>query len=359
MKRTLLTAALLFVGTTLANSQDATGIKAFSKVDFVSGTQVILFEDFLDDAIGDFPDGWDTNVSAEVVTIEGKPGHWLMPTGGGVFTPMLTEPLPDYFTFEFDVLASSTFTAGTPLSTSFAEMPGATPLVSWHGANNRYTYTVNPTGIYNSDHRRDGNAEGGVQVLGEAFAGKNEGVAHVAAWRTKERMRVYVNDQKVWDIPRAMVPTGTYDRILFYLPGVDDANQYFITNIRLAVGAPDTRNRLLTEGRWTTHGILFDVNSDRIRGESYGALKEIAGVLNEDPALKVNIIGHTDSDGEETSNLDLSKRRAAAVKSVLAADFGVAADRMETDGRGESEPAESNDTAAGKANNRRVEFVKT
>jgi outer membrane protein OmpA-like peptidoglycan-associated protein len=121
---------------------------------------------------------------------------------------------------------------------------------------------------------------------------------------------------------------------------------------------PDTRNRLLTEGKWVTHGILFDVNSDRIRGESYGTLKEIAAVLKENPAVRVRIVGHTDSDGDDASNLDLSRRRAAAVKTALAAEFGIESARMETEGRGESEPAAGNDTAAGKANNRRVEFLK-
>ena len=90
-----------------------------------------------------------------------------------------------------------------------------------------------------------------------------------------------------------------------------------MSNVRLAVGAPDTRNKLLTQGKWVTNGILFDVNSDRIRAESYGTLKEVAGVLTENADLKVQIVGHTDSDGEAAANLDLSRRRAASVKAVL------------------------------------------
>lgn len=133
---------------------------------------------------------------------------------------------------------------------------------------------------------------------------------------------------------------------------------YFLSNLRLAVGAPDTRNKLMTEGKWVTHGILFDVNSDKIKGESYGTLKAIATVLKESADLKVTIIGHTDSDGDDAKNLDLSKRRAASVKAMLATEFGIDAGRMETDGKGETQPADKNDTAAGKANNRRVEYVK-
>ena len=60
------------------------------------------------------------------------------------------------------------------------------------------------------------------------------------------------------------------------------------------MGAPDTRNKLLTEGKWVTHGILFDVNSDRVKPESYGALKEIVNVLTENGEVKIQVVGHTD-----------------------------------------------------------------
>jgi outer membrane protein OmpA-like peptidoglycan-associated protein len=84
----------------------------------------------------------------------------------------------------------------------------------------------------------------------------------------------------------------------------------------------------------------------------------MATVLKENADLKVKIVGHTDADGNDASNLELSKQRAAAVKAELAKEFGIDETRMETDGKGESEPIDKNDTAAGKANNRRVEFIK-
>jgi outer membrane protein OmpA-like peptidoglycan-associated protein len=74
--------------------------------------------------------------------------------------------------------------------------------------------------------------------------------------------------------------------------------------------------------------------------------------------LKVKIVGHTDADGSDATNLELSKKRAASVKESLTKEFGIDASRMETDGKGESEPIDKNDTPAGKANNRRVEFIK-
>ena len=131
-----------------------------------------------------------------------------------------------------------------------------------------------------------------------------------------------------------------------------------VSNVRYAVGAPDTRSKLITEGRFSTTGILFDVNSDRIKASSEGTLKEIAQVLKENPTVKIKIIGHTDADGADAANQTLSEKRAVSVKNTLSADFGIAADRMTTEGKGESQPVDKNDTPQGKANNRRVEFLK-
>jgi len=118
------------------------------------------------------------------------------------------------------------------------------------------------------------------------------------------------------------------------------------------------RNKLMTEGKLVTYGIYFDVNKDVVKPESYGTLKEIAAILNEVPDVQVSIAGHTDSDGADAANLDLSKRRAAAVKKELVNSFGVNGDRLVTDGLGESQPVAPNDSPANKALNRRVEFIK-
>jgi Outer membrane protein and related peptidoglycan-associated (lipo)proteins len=73
---------------------------------------------------------------------------------------------------------------------------------------------------------------------------------------------------------------------------------------------------------------------------------------------KVNIVGHTDADGKDADNLILSKRRAESVKANLVKNFGIDASRLETDGKGASQPVDNNTTPEGKANNRRVEFIK-
>lgn len=131
-----------------------------------------------------------------------------------------------------------------------------------------------------------------------------------------------------------------------------------VSNIRVAVGAPDMRNKLLTEGKLVSYGIYFDVNKDVVKPESYSTLKEIAAVLSENPGVKVKIVGHTDSDGVDVANLDLSKRRSASVKNELVKTFGIDASRLESDGMGKTQPVAPNDSPANKALNRRVEFIK-
>jgi outer membrane protein OmpA-like peptidoglycan-associated protein len=86
-------------------------------------------------------------------------------------------------------------------------------------------------------------------------------------------------------------------------------------------------------------------------------IKEIAEVLKTSMETKVTIVGHTDSDGDAAKNLELSLKRANAVKNALSSDFSIESSRLLTDGKGETEPLLPNLNAVNKANNRRVEFI--
>ena len=100
--------------------------------------------------------------------------------------------------------------------------------------------------------------------------------------------------------------------------------------------------------------ILFKSGKAEFQDRTMPVLQNIAGILKEYPSSKFSIEGHTDSDGNDASNQKLSEERAAAVKNYLI-ENGIAADRLSSTGYGESKPIDSNKTAAGKANNRRVE----
>jgi OmpA family len=111
------------------------------------------------------------------------------------------------------------------------------------------------------------------------------------------------------------------------------------------------------DGKIALYGILFDFDKDVIKPESKPALDEIAALLNGKPDLKVKIVGHTDNQGMADYNLNLSKRRAASVVAALTGPYGIAADRLASEGMGASQPVDTNDTDAGRAKNRRVELV--
>ncbi len=100
--------------------------------------------------------------------------------------------------------------------------------------------------------------------------------------------------------------------------------------------------------------VSFDFNSAKIKPTFRPPLDKIADILIRYPRSQITIVGHTDSVGAEQYNLDLSSRRAISVADYLVSR-GVSADRLGTEGRGELEPRADNDTADGRALNRRVE----
>lgn len=102
-------------------------------------------------------------------------------------------------------------------------------------------------------------------------------------------------------------------------------------------------------------GVQFESGKDIIKVSSFGILNKVVDVMQRHSEFGLKISGHTDSQGRDDANLDLSKRRAAAVKKFIA-DHGIKEDRMESDGYGETVPVADNATASGRAKNRRVEF---
>ena len=363
MKKIVFVTSLSVICFFCVAQNDSSSIRAYSKYDFVPGEKVIGFEDYSTGSIGDFPAGWNTTGSGEIVTIEGKPGRWLWLTKPGVFVPEFTERYPDDFTFEFDLLHG--IMNGGQFKIAFSELANITQPQHWSLGNNVISFDLNAANSNASPETglsrysiRNNSATGPSSQLNTSLLSYKNNPVHVSIWRQKERVRVYLNQEKIWDIPKGLTKETKLNAIVFSVIYAEATVQHYIGNLRLAVGAPDTRNKMLTQNKWVTHGILFDVNSANIKPESYGTLKEIANVLKENPDLKVNIVGHTDADGADAANLDLSKRRSASVKAALAKEFAIDESRMETDGKGESEPIDKNDKPAGKANNRRVEFIK-
>ena len=120
-------------------------------------------------------------------------------------------------------------------------------------------------------------------------------------------------------------------------------------------GCPDAVPQAVARFTGVIKGIFFDVDKDTIKPSSYVTLRNAVKVLGDFPAVKVEISGHTDSDGSREHNTDLSRRRAESVKQFLV-DAGIDPGRLTTRGAGPDQPIAENRTARGKAQNRRIEF---
>jgi outer membrane protein OmpA-like peptidoglycan-associated protein len=135
-------------------------------------------------------------------------------------------------------------------------------------------------------------------------------------------------------------------------------DQYFIRNVRIAKGAVPLYDRMMSDGKFITYGITFDVGKSVIKPESMGEMNRIVKLLNDNPELNFSVEGHTDATGNAASNQTLSDARSQAVV-VKLVEMGIAKDRLTSTGKGQTSPIADNSTDEGRAKNRRVEFVKT
>ena len=123
------------------------------------------------------------------------------------------------------------------------------------------------------------------------------------------------------------------------------------------VNADEMKGAIGESGKVVLYGIFFDTDKDVVKPESKPTLDEIVTLMKRDPSLKVHVVGHTDNQGKPDYNLDLSRRRAAAVVRELSTKYAVAANRLDAFGCGQYSPLAANTAEEGRAKNRRVELV--
>ncbi len=341
----------------LENQEDSNPqqkLESFTQYDFIPGDKILLFDDFSQDAIGDFPALWTSNGGGEVKTLNIASGKWFhMNVENSVYCFLKEIAFPENFIIEFDIIPNAEY---DEFEFTLYEDPDNKELdTDLYPGEKGIHFHLNSdygggwmTKGYNEDNWLEANSQKNII--------EKEKVNHVIIWVQKRRARIYHKGAKVLDMPTNL-PSGIKLNHLRF-SNMNEESKPFISNIKITTASPDVRSKLLTEGKLISYGIYFDSGKDIVKPESYGSIKEIATVLQENPTVKIKIIGHTDSDGNDALNLDLSKRRALSVKNYLVKEFSIEASRIETDGLGESQPIESNNTAEGKAKNRRVEFLK-
>jgi outer membrane protein OmpA-like peptidoglycan-associated protein len=324
---------------------------AYSRSDFVAGDDII-FEDYMTgERLGEFPSQWELlRGNAEIVTINGNnviamygQDSWL--------EPLMKNPknyLGDMFTVELDVFqpregeGSGSFELDFMTPTAYRDQDVFT--VVWH--NNIYQ---NRKDIDYAWANSSGRSSGGTPVT--PIQGDWN---HIAVSFNKRALKVYFNGERVANVPNVKEPPGW----VTFWTGHGEANKNtLIRNVRIAKGAVPLYDRMMSDGKFITYGITFDVGKSVIKPESMGEINRIVQLMNENPDLKFSVEGHTDSTGNAASNQALSEARSAAIVAKLV-ELGIAADRLSASGKGQNNPIADNTTDEGRAKNRRVEFVK-
>jgi outer membrane protein OmpA-like peptidoglycan-associated protein len=166
---------------------------------------------------------------------------------------------------------------------------------------------------------------------------------------------VFITAYKDGIIPDRLQNVVKKDRTLIHIAVMSPEN---LEHKMEFVSAADMASALKESGKVALYGINFDTDKDTLRADSKPTLDEIGRLLTSDPQARLHVVGHTDNQGSPEHNLDLSRRRAAAVVRALTSQYGIAAPRLDSFGCGLYSPVASNADDSGRSKNRRVELVK-
>ncbi len=319
------------------NKTDTKLIMVWNKFDFIPGDKIIFEDNLIGEENGEFPSRWDLHDGNAENAVFGNENVIMFRDGAPSIVPYLknskSDYLPEVFTVEFDLyLPSNDFTVYFYDKKNQSQPNGSSYL------------SISTNGMF---FRPASSEIPGKKTIKETWA-------HIAIAYTNGKLKAYIDETRLINIPHLPFnPSGI--TLLGY--HASNKHPYFIKNFRIAEGGVKYYDRFLQNGKIIANGIRFDINKATLRPESMGIINKIVILMKDNPDINFSVEGHTDSDGDDAFNLKLSENRAKTVMNTMI-NMGIASNRLAFKGMGESKPIESNGTPEGKANNRRVEFVK-
>ena len=311
------------------------------QAEFLPGERTIFYDDFTDMMAGAAPSHFRTRGAAPELGVAGALRQLTYTRSGSLF-PNLTA-LPNNFTFETEVKLEVPQGIARLFLVLYSHESEAAAWYFFARTGTMDMMLTRKIPKYEELGRERLTMDWGQPVK-------------LALWIQDGRLRVFVNGAKHLDVNQVVLPP--IDKVELRTDLTGTGLSVGFRSVRFAESAPDFSQVIAASGRYVSHGLLFDTDSDRLKPESGSSLQAIARGLAANPDLKLLIEGHTDAVGDAAHNLDLSRRRAEAVRTVLATQFSVDTARLTTVGLGSTKPIDSNSTPQGRAQNRRVEFVR-
>ena len=336
----------------------------WKKFDFVPGDVVIYYDQLEGEQLGEFPSKWElVNGECEIQKSNGENVIALMPHCN--IMPLMKTTwnyLPDVYTVEFDYydfVENDGEDFGDLHVSFYAPNNGGNERGSWLWGftfdNFAEKYTLKDQDFYKDFHTTvwATTTDKSVDNTNRIERVEPNKWHHVSVSVNKRAIKVYFDEKRVFNLPNYKNPNGGHIEFTYDF----SKTPAYIKNVRIAKGAVPLYDRMMTDGKFITYGITFDVGKAIIKPESMGEINRIVALMNENPDLKFEVQGHTDATGKADSNQKLSEQRAQAIVAKLV-EMGISADRLTAVGKGQTSPIADNSTDEGRAKNRRVEFVK-
>jgi outer membrane protein OmpA-like peptidoglycan-associated protein len=337
---------------------------AATSSDFKRGSVILFQDDVTAEQVGEFPSKWDLfRGTVETKTLGGVKA--INPTDNAQIQPLIKEQgayLPEEFTIEYDFYYwnSKDDVGLNDMKLILAAAKDRSEYPHEGGDEGDWTAFVLAHGVCSSSEHTyyfNGNKKG------DFVYSFKKGWNHVALSFNKRALKVYFNDKRVVNLPRVNQPTWMCFQVPF-----DYKNLTFIRNVVIAKGAValyDRNEQSMTAvekaiqetGKFVTNNILFKTGKADLLPESMTEIQKVADYMKKNPRARFEVQGHTDNQGSDAINDPLSQKRAEAVVKALA-DLGVDDFNLKAVGKGSHEPVADNKTEAGRAKNRRVEFIK-